>query len=427
MIIHTVRPGDTIYGLSERFNVPVDSILSANGLANPDLLNVGQAIIIPQENQVHIVKSGQSLYSIAAMHGISLDELLRANPELTPPYTIYPGQAINIPGQQEKLGTIEVNGFLYPSISDSVLSRTLPHLTYVSIFSYNITVTGGLVPVTNDERIIRAARAAGVAPLLVLTNLEEGAGFNSELISNFFDDRNAWQTLITNLIDVMTRKNYYGLNIDFEYIPPKYRSAYNSFLRMVKSQISPAGFKLFTCLAPKISDTQIGTLYEAHDYAVHGEVSDRVIIMTYEWGYLYGPPMAVSPYNQIRRVLDYAVTRIPRNKLLMSMPGYGYDWTLPYVRGTAAVNLSNEEAAALAGRVGAEIQFDEDSRTPFFEYYDANGKEHIVWFDDARSADAKLRLVHEYGLAGVSYWTINAFWTQNWVVLESLYNVRKVI
>jgi spore germination protein len=80
-----------------------------------------------------------------------------------------------------------------------------------------------------------------------------------------------------------------------------------------------------------------------------------------------------------------------------------------------------------AFRVGAEIQFDARSQAPFYNYYDAQGRRHEVWFDDARSIQARLRLVDIYGLGGVSYWTINSFTPQNWLVLDSMYNVRKVI
>jgi len=137
--------------------------------------------------------------------------------------------------------------------------------------------------------------------------------------------------------------------------------------------------------------------------------------------------MAVSPIDQVRRVLDYAVTAIPPRKILMGMPNYGYDWTLPFVQGSAARNISNQGAVALARQVGARIQYDTTSQAPFFRYYDREGRQHEVWFDDARSIQARLRLVNEYGLGGVSYWTINRFFPQNWLVLNSMYNVRKVL
>lgn len=427
MIIHVIKPGDTVYKLAEQYRVSPQDIINANDLRNPSKLAVGQTIIIPSNNSVHVVKSGQSLYSIALSHGLSLDALLAANPDLHAPYTIYPGQVIKLPPSNEKLGTIEVNGYLYPNITDDNLRRTLPHLTYVSIFSYSITQGGDLIPVSGDDRIISAAKEHRVAPLMVLTNTEEGKGFNSDIISALVNDSNAKARLIENIAVAAKAKGYFGVNVDFEYIPPRDREAYNTFLRELKSRLELEGLVMFTNMAPKISDTQMGTLYESHDYRFNGEVADRVILMTYEWGYIAGPPMAVSPISEVRRVLDYAVTRIPRDKILMSLPGYGYDWTLPFKKGDRARVLSVTQATELAATTGAEIQFDVESMTPFFEYFDSNVHEHIVWFEDAISADAKLRLISEYGLAGVSYWTINQFWPQNWVVLNSLYNVRKVL
>jgi spore germination protein len=60
-------------------------------------------------------------------------------------------------------------------------------------------------------------------------------------------------------------------------------------------------------------------------------------------------------------------------------------------------------------------------------YYDKDGKRHVVWFDDARSIQARLGLVDEYNLGGVSYWTINRYFPQNWLVLESMYDIKKVL
>ena len=139
-----------------------------------------------------------------------------------------------------------------------------------------------------------------------------------------------------------------------------------------------------------------------------------------------GPPMAVAPIDQVERVIRYGVSVIPSKKILMGIPNYGYDWVLPYQPGRPASTISNTAAVQLAYKMGAQIQFDEKSQTPFFHYYDKEGTEHVVWFEDARSIDAKLRLVSKYNLGGVSYWTINRFFPQNWAVLNSLYTVNKV-
>ena len=215
------------------------------------------------------------------------------------------------------------------------------------------------------------------------------------------------------------------LRVDFEYIYPSDREAYNEFLRYVSSRIKPIGYILTTAIAPKISASQQGLLYEAHDYLVHGEVADHVIIMTYEWGYTYGPPMAVAPINEVERVLRYAVSVIPSRKILMGMPNYGYDWTLPHRQGSRATAISNLQAVNLAINNGATIQYDERAQAPFFNYTDSNGARHVVWFDDARSLTARLKLVEKYNLGGVSYWTINRFFRTLWYTLRALYDVNK--
>jgi spore germination protein len=193
------------------------------------------------------------------------------------------------------------------------------------------------------------------------------------------------------------------------------------------ARANPLGYIVSAALAPKTSADQPGLLYGGHDYAGIGAVADLVMLMTYEWGYTYGPPMAVAPIDGVRRVLDYAVTEIPRSKILLGIPNYGYDWTLPYVRGeTVAENLSIPEATARAQRVGAEIQFDETAQAPFYEYTDEQGRQHIVWFEDARSMRAKLELVNEYDLAGVGFWTIMDPWPSGQELLRSLFTVAKV-
>jgi spore germination protein len=262
---------------------------------------------------------------------------------------------------------------------------------------------------------------------MVITNIQEGGGFDSDLARTILTNESIQDTLIDNVINNMRTKNYTGLDVDFEYIYPENREDYNNFLRKLRSRLEPLGYSLTTAVAPKISADQQGLLYEAHDYPVHGALTDHVILMTYEWGYTFGPPMAVAPINEVRRVLNYAVSAIPRQKIFMGIPNYGYDWVLPDVEGSRATVVSNVGAVDLARREGARIQYDQRSQAPFFNYFDDNGREHVVWFDDARSIEAKMRLVNQYNLGGVSYWTIGRYFPQNWLVLSSLYDVRKVL
>ncbi len=425
MIIHVVRPGDSIFLIARQYGVSPQSIIADNELTQPDRLVVGQTIIVKEGAVRHTVLPGQSLFIIAGIYGVTVNAIVNANPEITDPALIFPGQILIIPDVIGRLGTIEVNGYAFTNIDRNVLNKTLPHLTYLSIFSHEVTAEGTLRDI-NDRPLILEAYRAGVAPLMVVTNLLPGAGFSSDLARAVLTNPVIRNRLIENIAIKLNERNYYGLDIDFEYVYPEDREAYNTFLRLVVERLRPIGYQITTALAPKISADQPGLLYEAHDYPVHGRLTDHVILMTYEWGYTFGPPLPVAPINQVRRVLDYAVTAIPRDKILMGIPNYGYDWTLPYVPGTAARSLSNVAAVQQAIEVQTAIQYDMTAQSPFYNYYDVQGRQHIVWFEDARSIQAKLLTVNQYGLAGVSYWTIMRYFPQNWLVLESLYNVYKV-
>ena len=172
------------------------------------------------------------------------------------------------------------------------------------------------------------------------------------------------------------------------------------------------------------SDTQTGLLYEGKDYGLLGEAADYVLLMTYEWGYTYGPAMAVAPINKVRQVVEYALTKIPPEKIHLGIPNYGYDWTLPYVKGASkAVTIGNVEAVQIAVANGASILFDETAQSPYFNYVQ-NNQTHEVWFEDARSLTAKFNLVKEYQLRGMSYWQIMQLFRANWLLLDDTFTIR---
>lgn len=135
--------------------------------------------------------------------------------------------------------------------------------------------------------------------------------------------------------------------------------------------------------------------------------------------------MAVAPINKVREVIEYALTEIPREKIDIGIPNYGYDWELPFVRGvTKAQTIGNIEAVDIAIANGAEIQFDQTAMTPFFRYT-LNGIEHEVWFEDVRSIREKFNLITEYGLRGMGYWQIMKLFRANWLLLADTFEIQK--
>ena len=284
MIIYTVKSGDSVYNISRRYSVPMQRIIADNQLENPNVLVVGQALVLRTDNTLHRVTGRQDLNAIAQMYGVPVDTLLMVNPNIDDPANILTGQTIIIPQNNRKQRTIEVNGYAFPNIVATTLNRTLPYLTYISIFSYQVRPDGTFLPIP-DEPVINAALDADVLPMMVITNIKEGGSFDSDIASTILNSEQIQTTLLNNVLETLRSKNYRGLDIDFEYIYPADRDNYNRFVERAVNLLRPLGYIVTVALAPKLSADQPGLLYEAHDYETIGRLADHVILMTYEWGY----------------------------------------------------------------------------------------------------------------------------------------------
>lgn len=379
--------------------------------------------------QIYVVQEGDNVDVISGQFGVSVESIIYDN-QLIAPYRLAIGQALLIDdgGVRENRRNAYFRGFAYPFISPYVLEQTLASLSELAVFSYGFTREGNLIsPQLDDTFMIEAALQNRAEPILTLTPFDASGMFSNELISVLINNQEAVDTLIADLLFTMQTKGFLGLDIDFEYIKAEDRDVFVEFVRVVTETMNANGYSVSVDLAPKTSSDQPGLLYEGKNYRALGEIANSVLVMTYEWGYTYGPPMAVAPINKVRQVLDYAVTEIDSTKINMGIPNYGYDWQLPYERGiTKAKTLGNIEAVQLAIEKGAVIQFDEVAMSPYFNYVE-NGVEHEVWFEDPRSIEAKLELIYEYNLRGASYWQIMQLFRSNWLLVDYNFNVEKII
>lgn len=431
MIIYTVKQGDSIYSVAREYGVPPSRIITDNMLTSPGSLVPSQTLVILFPTLTHTVRGGETLYSIAEAFGTDILTLYRNNPNLDGIPTVFPGQILNISYETPPLGEISVLGYAYPFIDRTVLRRTLPYLTYLSIFTYGITDEGTLIPPEGgDSELISIAKEYGTAPLMMLTSLNSDGYFSNELAMRILEDDALQDKVIEETVSTMKNAGYSGIDVDFEYVSPEVRGRYAEFIRKLRAAAGD-DYVVFVALAPKNSAEQRGLLYEGHDYPALGDAADKVLLMTYEWGYTYGPPLAVAPIDQVRRVLDYGTSVIHPERIQLGIPNYGYDWPLPYIRGESrADSISNVEAVDIARKRGVPISYDEKSAAPTFAYYDrpsiySDAVEHEVWFEDARSIDAKLHLISEYGLNGAGVWNIMKYFPQMWLLVNQLFNIRR--
>ncbi len=376
MLIYAVQPGDTVGSIAREFQIPISTIIYNNQLSYPFRLAVGQALLLSAE------------------------------------------------GEAER-PVIETGGYAYPYAREEVLRQTLPYMTALNIFSYGFTTEGELIPPRQDDsRLIALALDYGARPVMTLTPIDASGTFNNNLITGLVHNPASVSRLIGEIVQKLAQSGMQGVDVDFEYILPSDRVAFADFVRELRIAVNAVGYRVSVALAPKTSDNQPGLLYEGKDYALLGAAADFVLLMTYEWGYTYSVPMAVAPVNKVRQVVEYALTRIPAEKIHLGLPNYGYDWPLPHVPGTTkATSIGNLQAVQIAIDNNAEIQYDETAQSPWFSYT-RDGEQHEVWFEDVRSYRAKFALISEYGLAGLGVWQLMRPNLPGWLLMAGTFWIR---
>lgn len=424
--IHVVQKGESLYRIAKAYGLPSEEIAIANEIPDSSQLVIGQALVIPIEGSYIIVQAGDSLYKIAGLYGITVETLAQLN-NMSTNAVLQIGQPLKIPTHEKQ----PTKSFLYVEprvpVAESMVNEVrnrVRDLTFLGMFSYQVRRDGSLTHPETDN-MLQIARDAGVTNSLVVTNLEDFA-FSGDLAHALFINEAAQNQLFGNLIQIANEEGYGEIHFDFEFLYPEDRVSYTNFIRKARDRFHQAGLRISAAVAPKTSDVRTG-IYGAHDYAALGEILDYVMIMTYEWGYTYSDPQAVSPIQPVRNVLNYAVSVIPREKIFLGQNLYGYDWTAPFPPqgGPPARAISPQQAIAIALERNAEIQYDVQAQAPYFHYYD-KGLLHEVWFEDARSIQAKFNLMKELGIGGIMYWKLGLSFPQNWLLLRDNFTIQKL-
>ena len=426
-MIYVVQRGDSLWKIAQQYGVTAEKIARDNAIPESNRLVVGQALVILVDR--YVVKPGDSLWQIAQRFGTTPEQLAAQN-NLQLSSTLQIGQVLQLP--QRTKTAAETLAFIEPSSEPlapalvEAIQQGGPSLTYVSLFSYRVQRDGSLVPPPAITDVQNQTNAVGAQLSLVVTNLEMGA-FSAELGQAILQSRAVQQLIIENIIEEVERlENVTNVMFDFEHLRSADRQAFVNFLQDATEQMHEVGVTVSVALAPK-SSAQSSTEWNiAHDYEAIGRVVDWVLLMTYEWGYSGGPPMAVSPLPEVRQVVEYALSVIPAEKIMLGQNLYGYDWTLPYVAGGPyAEALSPQRAIQTALLNNAAIEFNERAQAPFFRYLAASGAMHEVWFEDARSIQQKFNLIKELNLRGIGYWKLGLPFPQNWLLIQENFIFRK--
>lgn len=428
MEIYVVQEGDTLEAIAERFGVSAERLIYDNGLFSPVHLLIGQALIIAYPKQTHTVEEGDTLQGIADLYQVPLMQILRNNSYLVEREFINPGETLII--SYNTNGSVSTNGYIFTFIKRELLLKSLPNLTYLSVFNYMATKEGEVVQYRDDTEVIQTALEYGVLPLMMITTFTQTGDPNIEdayniLLNEEYQDRNIYQ-----FMEVIKSKGYRGINMVFNYFTESSQSLYTNFVKKVSEHLRQEGYLFFVTINYNLQVTNGNISLQEIDYTLISSYVDEVIFLKFMWGSNYDPPAPISNINHLRTLIDYVTKSTPSDKIMIGNPIFGYDWQLPYIQGrTVATSMTINAVLELAYEAGAIIQFDEESQTPFFYYNQIIGipVEHIVWFIDVRSIVGINEIVKDYSLKGSGIWNLMFYYPQLWTSINSQFDVIKLI
>nr|WP_314459454.1 LysM peptidoglycan-binding domain-containing protein [uncultured Clostridium sp.] len=426
MIIHVVQSGETIDSISEYYKISADRLIMENGITNPENLAIGQTIVIVQPETTYKVRPGDSLESIAEQHNVSPMEILRNNPFLSDQEHLYAGETIVIQYQTNRTHSIITSGYTFSYIDKSVLIKTLPFLSYLTIFNYRATAEGRIIPAADDTELIQLAISYGVSPIMFVSTITEDGMVNREANHSILNNSQIQDLHIEKSLQILKEKGYHGINIYIDDVNYDNINSISQYLKRAYQVFHSEGYRMLVTITPVTNADNTGMSFDQLDYSKLSEYVDGIIFASYDWARTFGYPSSIFPVNLLMDLLNYVVTIIPPEKIFLGITTAGYDWTLPYIPGaTGATVLTNNDAVQIAADNNIAIQFNEPSQSPYFYYMDSDGVLHVIWFKDARSYDARARLVPEFNLQGLSLWTIMKFDAQMWLVINTQYYIQK--
>jgi spore germination protein YaaH len=195
-----------------------------------------------------------------------------------------------------------------------------------------------------------------------------------------------------------------GINLDFEAGLATDRDEYSSFVRELGAALHGQGTALSIAVSAKTADVPNHPRSTFFDYDAISPHVDTVFVMTWGISWMTSKPGAMDAMPWANAVANYVAARANLGKYVLGFPLYGFDWPNGGGSSNPATPLEYDDVMALAQRVGATPVRDPELNSNTFTYTE-NGVRHDVWFTDAESIDARIRLARNRGV-GIGLWRL---------------------
>ncbi len=265
-----------------------------------------------------------------------------------------------------------------------------------------------ITPLTN--KVVEIARENNLNIVPVFSNAQM-SDFDSKRLHLFLSNPQLQDAVIQQLLRWVRANRFQGINVDFENLLPEDNALYLPFLQRLKTAFG----------STLIVSTDLESSRPLNWRAI-SSVCDFVVVMAYDEHSETSKPGPIASMDWYRRgVLARAIRSIPREKLVIGLANYGYDW-MEGREWAEPMTYQNAVIVAEKYHEGEKpediVDFDDKALNPTFSYVDDDGKQHEVWFLDAVTAANQWLIAQSYAPRGIAVWVLGSTDPSIWTFIH---------
>lgn len=314
---------------------------------------------------------------------------------------------------------LTVAGYVVPWDSRSEAATGDGVLVEVSPVWYQPTDAGTVVYASEQARLSVAtisadASAHGVSVAPSISNFRDGR-WDGALVAQIVADPGRRSAHVAAIVDLVRSHTWGAVDVDYESLPASSRAAYSAFVTELSAALHRVRVRLSVTVHAKTAEPGTWSGAKAQDWRRIGVAADEVRVMAYDYSYSTSRPGPIAPPSWVDEVLRLAKKLVPPGRIVVGVPTYGYDW----VAGGEGKPIQWTDAQAIARDHAAPHGWDSATSSPWLRYTDDNGRQHTVWYENARSLTTKLALAKRYGIGRVVLWRLGGEDPGIWPVLRA--------
>jgi len=327
------------------------------------------------------------------------------------------GKTLTLPSHTSAASSEPLRAAFYVSWDPASFASLRQHVAEIDLLvpeSLHITTPDGRVAVEHDPRLEEWLRASSAElQVMPLVNNSDGTAWFTKELGEMLASPAARSQAVAQLVAHVAGGGRPGLVLDFEEVESARQKDFTRFVTELAAALHRSRAQLLVALPA--ADPE-------YDYASIGRDADAVVLMNYDQHWLTSAPGPIAAQDWFVRNLESTLTMVPREKLIVAIAAYAYDWTegRRAPGEPAAQAASFQEAMVTARESGATVEFDADSLNPRFPYGDEHGRTHQVWIADAVTAYNQERATDAAGVRGTALWRLGSedpslwtFWGEN--------------